>query len=540
LGYLPQQGEVNRLKGYEAELKAMKEAKRIPKLRASSNNSAEYPMWYEATVEYAEILREFGLEVEHIPEEDKILSTRYITTRDFDFGIWHFGPAAWRLDPEYFTYTQYHSSTAAPGGANLSGYSNPAYDKLTELADASLDPEKRKNIVWMLEEILNKERPMGYILHTNIMFPWNSRDFKDPTGSMEAHVDGPASFLATIYIEPSGDRKIFKNGTIQDFWGLNPVAGVGHTEEIRLFQEIYDSLFRVGFDKAPIPWAAKSYEILSDTELEFTLRDGMKFHDGEPVTAEDVAFTMDYLVKWKAPYLTTLITAVESTEARTERVVGMKLKRPYAPLIFNLCNVPILPKHIWETIPDSVGLTDAKLWENPKCIGSGPFKFEYWRHGEELMLTAFKEHFTPPKVDGTLWVVYGNMDALVGAAERAEVDGIPRYLTPTQYEHLKEFSHITVKPLRSHACLAAIYNTRIRPFSDVTFRKAMSLLIPRTRFIADIYGGLAEPAVSSIAPAMGVWYNPNLTPDAYNPDEARRILLEAGYTWDETGRLCYP
>ena len=142
------------------------------------------------------------------------------------------------------------------------------------------------------------------------------------------------------------------------------------------------------------------------TTIELTLREGMKFHDGQDVTAEDVKFALDYHNQWKAPFFVESLKHLESVETTGKYGVRIKLKDPYAPFIPNLLGaIFIIPKHVWQDIPDKVDVTDPLNYANEKPIGSGPFKFDHWDRGRELKVSAFKEHFSAPKVEGIIRIV---------------------------------------------------------------------------------------------------------------------------------------
>ena len=127
----------------------------------------------------------------------------------------------------------------------------------------------------------------------------------------------------------------------------------------------------------------------------------MKFHDGVEVTADDVKFTMDYHSQWKAPFFVESLQNLESVETTGKYSLRIRLKEPYAPFIPNLLGaIFIIPKHIWQDIPDKVDVSDPLNYANEKPIGSGPFKFDYWDRGREMKVTAVKEHFSAPKCDG--------------------------------------------------------------------------------------------------------------------------------------------
>ena len=114
---------------------------------------------------------------------------------------------------------------------------------------------------------------------------------------------------------------------------------------------IFDRLVRIGPDGLPKPSAAKEVKWLDNVTLEVTLRYGMKFHDGKPVTAEDVLFTFESIMSGEAPAFTPFVASVQSVEALSANKLIFHLKRPNAAfLVTSLGEIRIAPKHIWEPI----------------------------------------------------------------------------------------------------------------------------------------------------------------------------------------------
>ncbi|MBT4090673.1 MAG: methyltransferase, partial [Deltaproteobacteria bacterium] len=175
---------------------------------------------------------------------------------------------------------------------------------------------------------------------------------------------------------------------------------------------IYDRLFRIGPNGDPVPWIATSYKVTKGNNIKLKIRKGMLWHDGKPLTAEDVKFTFDYFIKWKSPYFLKQLANIEKVSVDGKYAVTIKLKSPNAPFIQNvLGGVFIIPKHIWQDIPAKTDVSDALNYANDNPVGSGPFKFDHWNRGRELKVSAFKKHFKAPKVDGIIRVVYGSHDA---------------------------------------------------------------------------------------------------------------------------------
>ena len=321
---------------------------------------------------------------------------------------------------------------------------------------------------------------------------------------------------------------------------MNPVAVKDHLEFMEL-RMIYDRLFRIAPNGKAEPWAAESYKVVDPTTIELTLRKGMKFHDGVEVTADDIKFTLDYHAQWKAPFFIDSLKHLESVETTGKYGIRLKLKDPYAPFIPNLLGaIFILPKHIWQDIPDKVDVSDPLNYPNEKPIGSGPFKFDYWDRGRELKVSAFKEHFSAPKVDGIIRVVYGSHDAMAVAIEKGECDRTRYILKPSLLMDMKKVKNVVAKGYPNHGFYTLSYHTRRPPLDDPAFRRAIDYVIPRELMIEAILSGFGAPGASVIAPTNKFWHNPAIKASPEDINKAKQALKDAGYWWDKKGKLHYP
>jgi peptide/nickel transport system substrate-binding protein len=300
-----------------------------------------------------------------------------------------------------------------------------------------------------------------------------------------------------------------------------------------LLQHTYDTLMRIDINAKPKLWAATRYKWLDEKTIDVTIRKGMKFHDGQPVTLEDIKFSFEYCRK--SGYLLSFLENLDSVKIVGDDTLRFKLKGPDAGFMFTvLSQVYILPMHIWSKVENPA------TFANEKMVGSGPFKFDYRRRDEELSLKANKEHFAAPKNDGYLYVVYGNVEAIVGALEQGQIDATAALLEPPQVARLEKNPDLKIVAPLSFGMYLLEYNTRIEPFNDVHFRRAISYAVPVPQMIKQIMDGHAVPAGAMISPENKFWHNSQLPPWPYDMEKAREELKKAGYEWDDKGRLYYP
>jgi peptide/nickel transport system substrate-binding protein len=287
---------------------------------------------------------------------------------------------------------------------------------------------------------------------------------------------------------------------------------------------------------------------LSDTEIEFKLRQGHKWHDGKPVTAADVKFTIDFLKTYKIPFHQTACAPIKEVVAIDDHTVRYNLNYPYAPLLMYAGEqVFILPKHIWETEPWKGKADKPFMWNaaaDGMLIGSGFLKFDYWRQNDELKLVANKDHFYPPKYDARIFKVIPSAEAALGRFEKGEIDMLLDFGgDPVALKKLCDAkAELTMHTEPSLGWYELAMNSRKPPLNDPILRRAIAAVIPRDVIAKNIWKGFAVPAYSPTHPMLKPWYNPNVVKyeKTLGLEGAKKILKEAGYEWDKKGRIYYP
>ena len=267
----------------------------------------------------------------------------------------------------------------------------------------------------------------------------------------------------------------------------------------------------------------------------------MTFHDGTPVTAEDIAFSFNYTKEHEAAQLSFVWKVVDVVEVVDDLTVDVKLSSAFAPFeTVILVSQPILSKQWWENLVEEQGVAPGEA-EVVHPIGSGQFKFGHYKKDVELSLLAHTEHFSPPYVDELLFLVIPSVDGLLGMITTKELDFLDVALTPLQAESLEEFSHITVSQVPTFRIEYLIPLMTNDPWRDIEARRALAHAIDKDYIINVVWQGAGVPGSnnSTFAPSHSA-YNPNLPVIEFDLEKARSILADAGYTWDEDGLLHYP
>jgi len=290
---------------------------------------------------------------------------------------------------------------------------------------------------------------------------------------------------------------------------------------------MYDGLFRIDpVELVPIPWLVTDWEV-SDDQLTYTfnLRDDVRFHDGEPLTAEDAKFSIEALID---PYNSSVllgrlnvITGVEVLDTYTFQVV---LEQPYAPLITFLANTgaQILPKHLLE----GEDLLATDFLNNP--VGTGPFKFKEWAGGDHMTLVANEDYFLGrPRLDSVVFRIVPDSASLVAALKTGEVDisGIGARDIP----QVQGDPHLQVIEMPSDCFYTIGANLSQERFQDKRVRQAIMYSLPREQMVAELLEGHGYVTDSYIL--RHSWaYNPDTQPVyRQNLEKAKELLAEAGW-----------
>lgn len=453
---------------------------------------------------------------------------------------WGGGPD--RLDPDFFLTEWFHSSRAVKGGRNYGYYTNKEYDSVVDAQKVEMDRVKRQALVRKAQKILAKDNAFFPIYHHDYVQAYNKERIEGVVPVMGTGI-GFAYIPWTFYkAKPKTSQREVRVVNLYDIHTLNPFA-TPEVENEAWLRLIYDTFVKRDADLNLIPWAAESWKVVDSTTVDIILRDGMKFHDGKPVTVEDVKFTFDYINKWKFPALSRAWKQIKSVDIMEGRRVRFKLVEPFAPFIANvLGHMFIAPKHIWEKIPESVGTANPTDWPNPKPVGSGPYQFVEWKKGEYFHYKANKDHaFMPPNFDGLYYIVNPTIPGLLMMMEKGQAEIVGNYLDGKQGKDLDSLPHLKMVATPNHGMYEVRPNVKMKPFDDPAFRQAFQHAVNRKMMLDVNLSGFGTICHNTpINPLNKFWSDPEIPVVEFDLNKARAILKAAGYTWDEKGKLHYP
>jgi peptide/nickel transport system substrate-binding protein len=431
---------------------------------------------------------------------------------------------------------------------NYGEWANEQYDAAIDTQAKESDPAKRLKLVQEAQRILADDLYIAQLgWGPAVIEAYNSAAWDGVVKSRGFGIGSFNAFHTFIRAKPKTARRKMIVGSHALLETTNIVATGNNMRTIGSM--IYDRLAYIDADLKIIPWAAESWTRIDPRNWDIKLRPGMKFHDGHPVTVEDLKFTFDFMLKWERGNFWTTNQFLESTTIRdaSNGILRATFKEPYGQFesYFLQLNV-ILPKHIWQNIMAEQGVgDDPRRLRIDRPIGSGPFKFGRYRKDAELQLIADKNHFSKPSIDELWVVVTPTMDGLLGRLQSQDIDFIESsdtHLTPSQVKQLETFKHISVVRTPDLNWLHAVPRISNLPWRDYEFRRAWQQSFDRDFLVKVAWEGAGRlPTANTFLVEGSPWHNPNLPqPAGFDLAKAREILKAAGYSWADDGRLVYP
>jgi peptide/nickel transport system substrate-binding protein len=510
----------------------------VPEIHFLSWPAATYSHFAETGNYIAEEWEKLGLRVRMDQQAfPNPMLKMWFTDHEFDVVLSSLTGAPHRMEPDFFTNAQFNSANTAPGNWNVGEYSNPEFDAIGNRQIGVFDTAERLPLIHELQRIIYEDQPEAVLSTTVQVFAINKENV-----TFEPYTESPQGIRANInqtHMKSLRDQNLVRIGWTLEYTVLNPTAA-RTIEETEVAALLYDRLFWIGADGTPMPRLATGFTKVDDTTIDVTLRTGHTFSDGQPVTAEDVKFSFDYMKENNAPYFTQHLARVANVEVTAPDTVRFTLTEPYAPFIMNtLGQMYVLPKHVWENLVAEQGLENPQQYANNEPVGSGPYTVKYRREGSELYLERRADHFAPPLSD-LLYIVYGSAEIVSQSLKAGSIDVSFQPLPPASIEDFAADDRLKLFDAASNGVMALRYKTTGPVFWNRDLRRALFHAIPYERIVDEIYNGRAGLSASPITPANAFWHNADLPTPAFNPEKARAILQEAGFTWDADGRLHFP
>jgi len=344
---------------------------------------------------------------------------------------------------------------------------------------------------------------------------------------------GVARAATSASPSPGGDKVILRVGSLQPVDNLNPFAGVT-VAAYEMFHLNYDMLTGYAPDGSVRPEIADSWETSADgLTWTFKIHPGMKWQDGEPLTASDVAFTFNYIIDNQLSAYTSSTLNIKNAEAVNDSTVVFHLKKPKSTML--RLWIPIVPEHIWSKIPGSKAATYNS---KPPVIGSGPFQVIQDKKGSYVRFAANKDYWKgAPKVDEAILEFYTNQDTMAMDLKSGAID-VAVELPVVQFNAIKNAPGIkgmaAVKRYFVELAMNVYQNDNSQGnpvLRDLKFRQAISWAVDKQKIVDTAFGGYAQVGQSIIGPFTdGAWTPPPEETFGYDMAKAAQLLDAAGYT----------
>lgn len=509
-------------------------AEKVPEIGIITPTEAYDPIRYEAAFLISDAWKKLGMDVTVRPTEFATILQRFYNEQDFDATIMGWSGRVERLDPQHFLGTM-HSGQTGLKGNNPGGYVSSEYDALFEAQQAEFDVQRRRDLVHKAQVAAVADQPLNNLFYRDEVVAYNHTRFE---GFVPMAGEGFYNEWTPYSLVPKGDKRMLTIGVQQEPDTINPLASTS-VWGWKFMRMVYDKLVRLSPQIEPVPSAAEKFTAVDQKTVEITLRKGMTFHDGKPVTVEDVKFSYDYFIKNDFAYFRPFYGVIDKVEIVDGDRLRFHLKTPFAPFItVTLSQIPILPKHIWEKIEKPDQLTPEAI----PTVGSGPFVFDRLERGQYKRILKYDKHYMADKmkIEGIDYIIYADTEGVLTGLLTGKIDMTAWRLEPGQIPLAEKHADITVIAVPDFGYYHLTYNLRRKPFSDRAFRRALAHTIDKKTIINVLLNGRGEPGSSVIAPVNAFWHNPDVEHFDFNLEKARELLKQAGYTWDSQGKLQLP
>ena len=278
----------------------------------------------------------------------------------------------------------------------------------------------------------------------------------------------------------------------------------------------HNTLFQTNIETlVPEPCLVESYEILNDKQWELHLREGVKFHNGETMTAEDVKASMEY-ARENSSYTSTYSTFWESVEVVDDLTLIVTTKEVYAKTLYDLASHYVLPKSLLDSGNDF----------NANPVGTGPYKFVKWTLGDSVEFEAFEDYWEgAPAIKKLTYRIIPEGSSRTIALEAGEVDFIVEVET-NDLARLEETEGISVINKTGTAFNFLAINNERAPFDNQDFRHAINCAIDKEALVEVALNGAGTP-VWAQTPEMFEGYS-DVNVDSYDLDLAKQYIEASG------------
>lgn len=304
---------------------------------------------------------------------------------------------------------------------------------------------------------------------------------------------------------------------------LTPYSYVTGYPGWNMLSLIYDTLFVMDADNLPKPWVAREHRVSADGRTHtLTLRNDVKWHDGKSLTSADVKFSYEFYKKNTHARWTSAVPDFTSIETPNDTTVVITLNAPSAAFaIQTLADVPILPKHIWETV--------TKPREFVNNIGSGPFKLVEYKADQFYRFVANEAYFAgKPAVNELIMPIIKEVPTTFAALKAGEIHATTRALTPELVKEMQADNNLKIQRGPVYATTLMLFNNDRAPWDKREVRQAVALAIDQQKLVDTVLLGFGTPGNLGWIHPASPHHDPAIKTE-YNVAKARALLDGLGY-----------
>ncbi len=316
-------------------------------------------------------------------------------------------------------------------------------------------------------------------------------------------------------------------GIPRDFEGFNPVTTTAFTSLEVINFALFTPLVRHDENLNIVPHLAESWE-LTDNGVTFRLRDDVRWHDGQPVTAEDVKFTFDLAKNPESASLleAAFLTMIESATVIDPRTIRFDFVAPHSQPLEAFVWPP-LPRHrLQDVAPAELGQAPF----NREPVGSGPYRFVSWDAGQRLTLEANPDFPQAlggrPYLDRVVFRIVPESTTRLTELLTGAID-VNYSVLPDEAQQIQNQRGVELRHYPGRRFTYLGWNNEREPFRDPRVRRALAMAIDRQQMVDALLFGYGEPAAGMIPPWSPLYAG--IDPLPYDPEGARRLLAEAGW-----------
>jgi peptide/nickel transport system substrate-binding protein len=288
---------------------------------------------------------------------------------------------------------------------------------------------------------------------------------------------------------------------------------------------VYEGLLTMNDSGEITPCLAESYERIDELTYSFRLRKGVKFHNGDLMTAEDVEYSMSRALGPKGSMVHYQNEGVESVTKKDDETIIIKLKYPFTPFLNEITQS-------WGWISSKKAIEAAETGggsygTNP--VGTGPYKLSAWRRGDRMTFDRFDDyHGSTPKLKQIVLRAIPESNSRVIELQSGAVD-IAWPIPPLSTKRIEQDDKLTVVKKANYVVFYMGFNCSKKPFDDVRVRRAIDMALDLDGIVRAVFRDGGETCYGAVPP-NGKYYDASYNKHAFNVEQAKALLAEAGFS----------